>query len=301
VQPLTVMLQSVLANLDPTRPLAAHIVDGGIDAGRRHDLARSWDPGRITLHFLTPRPDCLAGVPLWGRMPLATYYKLLVPELLPGEAKAVWLDCDLVVTGDLARLWDTDLGGRHALAVHDPGVPFVSSRSGVAAYRKLGLPPDTKYFNAGVMLLDLDLWRRDDVASRAVEYLRRYHDTVVFWDQEALNAVLAGLWGELDPRWNRIANLRGSQPHAPEAWVHHFTGTLKPWVYPGAELSHTLYYRYLDQTAWAGWRPHRSVARMVIGSYQSSALRRMLYPAEETLMRLMRAFTRRNASLHYRA
>jgi lipopolysaccharide biosynthesis glycosyltransferase len=295
VQPLAVMLQSVLANLDASRSLAVHIVDGGIERGHRRDLTRSWDPARVVLHFPTPRPQCLAGVPLWGRMPIATYYKLLVPELLPDVSKAIWLDCDLVVTGDLARLWDSDLGDRHALAVNDPGVPFVSSRNGVAAWRELGLRHDTKYFNAGVMVLDLDLWRRDEVPVRALEYLRRYRDTVVFWDQEALNAVLAGRWAELDPRWNHIANLRGSQPGAPEAWIHHFTGTLKPWVYPGAELSHTLYYRYLDQTAWAGWRPQRSVARMVIGSYQSSALRRMLLPAEERLMRLMRTLTRKNA------
>lgn len=296
VQPLAVMLQSVVANLAPRRPLDVYVVDGGIGAAHRHMLATFWDPGRVAMHFLAPPPDALPGVPLWGRMPVATYYKLLVPALLPAAVpKAIWLDCDLVVTTDLSRLWDADLAGRHALAVQDQSVPMVSSPDGVAVHRELGLAPDAKYFNAGVMVVNLELWRRDDVAARALEYLRRHRDTVVFLDQEALNAVLSGRWGELDPRWNRIANPRGAPTRAPEPWIYHFTGSLKPWVYPGPLRSHSLYFHYLDQTVWTGWRPSRSLTRLALGTYQSSGLRRMILPVEEGIMRILRGFTRRNA------
>lgn len=296
VQPLGVMLQSALANLRPHRSLDVYVLDGGIAASHRRDLSRSWDPARAAVRFLAPQPGTLSGLPLWGRMPEATYYKLLAPALLPSEVpKAIWLDSDLVVTGDLARLWETDLAGRHALAVQDHGVPLVSSPNGVSAHRQLGLAPDAKYFNAGVMVLNLELWRRDDVAGLAMDYLRRHRDRVVFLDQEALNVVLSGKWGELDRRWNCIANPRGAGARAIDPWIHHFTGNLKPWAYPGSEPSHVLYFTYLDQTAWAGWRPGRSLTRIMLGSYQSSALRRMLYPAEEGLMRLLRTFTRRDA------
>ena len=56
----------------------------------------------------------------------------------------------------------------------------------------------------------------------------------MFWDQEALNAVLAGKWGALDPRWNRIANPRGALPGEGQdgAWIYHFAGNVKPWAYP---------------------------------------------------------------------
>ena len=299
MQHLAVMLQSVLVNLSPDRTLAVHVVDGGMEQGHKRDLVKHWDPARVSLQFLAAQPDTLAGLPLWGRMPVATYYKLLVTELLPATvSRAIWLDCDLVVTADLARLWDTDTGGRHALAVQDRGVPFVSSSNGVSHYQRLGLPADAEYFNAGVMLVDLDLWRRDGIPARAIEYLLRHRDTVVFWDQEALNAVLAGKWGVLDPRWNHIANPRGARSGDVDGgpWIFHFTGSLKPWAYPSADPSHALYYQYLDQTAWAGWRPKRSLAGALIATYQSSRLRNVLYPTEEWLMGLLRSLTRKYAA-----
>ena len=200
VQHLAVMLQSVIANLDFDRLLAVHILHGGINERNRLDLMRSLRRDRVSLQFLAAKPETLAGLPLWGRMSVATYYRLLVTGLLPSAvSRAIWLDCDLVVTGDLARLWDMDLAGRHALAVQDHAVPFVSSPGGVAQYERLGLPADAGYFNAGVMLLDLDLLRKDEIPARAIEYLLQHRDTVVFWDQEALNAVLAGKWGRLIP------------------------------------------------------------------------------------------------------
>ncbi len=193
VQPLAVMLQSVLTNMSSDRTITAYIIDGGIEPGHKQALAKSWHRPRASINWLPARASSFSGLPLWGRMPVATYYKLLVPELLPAALhRVIWLDCDLVVNGDLAQLWDRDLAGRHALAVQDPAVPFVSSRNGVAHHQQLGLPSDAKYFNAGVMVVNLDLWRRDDIPRHVLEYLRRHGDAVVFLDQEGLNAVLAG-------------------------------------------------------------------------------------------------------------
>jgi lipopolysaccharide biosynthesis glycosyltransferase len=292
------MLQSVFANLSSDRRLAVHVVDGGIEERHRLDLMRWWHPDRVSLRFLAAKPETLAGLPLWGRMSVATYYKLLITQLLPSAvSRAIWLDCDLVVTADLGRLWDTDLGGRHALAVQDHAVPFVSSPNGVSQYERLGLPADAGYFNAGVMLLDLGLLRRDEIPARAIEYLLQHRDTVVFWDQEALNAMLAGKWGALDPRWNHIPNPRCARPSEGQDgnWIYHFAGNVKPWAYPSAFSSHALYYHYVDQTPWAGWRPKRSLAGTLIATYAPSRLRTVLYPTEEWLMTLLRTLTRKYA------
>jgi lipopolysaccharide biosynthesis glycosyltransferase len=308
VQPLAVMLESALTNLSSDRGVDLYIIDGGIEPSHKRDLVSSWNRNSVSLHWLSPRESSFSGLPLWGRMPIATYYKLLIPEMLPATVhKAIWLDCDLVVTADLAWLWDNDLGGRHALAVQDPAVPFVSSRNGVADHEQLGIAREAKYFNAGVMLVDLDLWRQDHIPARVIEYLRVHRDSVVFWDQEGLNAVLAGNWGELDPRWNYSANIRRRRTRAGnggvskkepsnEPWIIHFTGNLKPWVYPGSSKSDAIYFRYLDATAWAGWRPKRTLSRTVLELYGSSGLRDVLYPGEEWLMRLLRTLTRRYAA-----
>ena len=63
-------------------------------------------------------------------MTSTTYHRLLLPQLLPEEVtRAIWLDCDLLVTTDLVRLWETDLGGFHLLAVRDSVVPLEAALS----------------------------------------------------------------------------------------------------------------------------------------------------------------------------
>lgn len=293
------MLQSALTNLSSPGTSVVYILDGGITPAHKRELVGSCSLLGTALHWLPVEERSLTGLPLWGRMPVATYYKLLVPELVPAAvAKAIWLDCDLVVNGDLRRLWNTDMAGHHALAVQDVVVPLVSSRNGVAPYRQLGIAADTPYFNAGVMVVNLELWRRDDVPQLVLEYLRRHRELVMFWDQEGLNAVLASKWGALDPRWNHSASVRGARArfqNSSDPWIVHFTGHLKPWVYPGHDASHALYFRYLDQTAWAGYRPRRGLGGRMVELYEDSGLRNLLYPAEDLAIRFLRACTRKYA------
>ena len=295
--PLAVMLGSLVAHLHPDRTLEAYVVDGGLGEKTKRRVASSLDATRAVVRWLSPERSCLLGVPLWGGMPIATYDKLLVAALLPETvSKVLWLDCDLLVLADVARLWDSDLGDRHALAVQDSLVPRVSSRFGVSGHRERGLDPGAKYFNAGVMLLDLARWRDEDVVGQALAYLRRYRERVWFMDQEALNAVLAGRWAELDARWNRnvgVSTVRGGED---DAWILHFNGNLKPWRYRGRSRYHALYYGQLDATAWAGWRPEQSWRSAAVGLYETSTLRRLVYPLEQRGMPLVRMFTRHYAT-----
>jgi lipopolysaccharide biosynthesis glycosyltransferase len=299
------MLRSVVANLDPGCRVEVNAVDDGIDPADKARVQASLTD-RVTFRWVKPCRSALGGLPTWGRMPTTTYQKLSMGEWLPEEAeKVIWLDCDLLVLDDIATLWNTDLGDRQIFAVPDQRIPFVSSRFGVAAYRELGLAPKTKHFNAGVLLIDLARWRRDDVAGRAIHYLKTYRDRVFFWDQEALNAVLAGQWGELDSSWNHhptIDHLVGrdmtpAEPRAAAGLSHdvriaHFSGNLKPWNFASSSPYHNLYFRYLDQTAWTGWRPARTITGTILQAYASSRLRRLVYPVEQWATHVVRAFTR---------
>lgn len=306
VTPLAVMLQSVLTNLSAERKAAIYIMDGGVDAESRGQVVRDLPPGRATVEWMTVDQAVYSGVPLWGRMPVATYYKLAIADTLPADVhKAIWLDCDLLVTTDLASLWDADLNGSHLRAAQDSIVPLVSSPFGVAAYRALGIPRDAKYFNAGVMVLDLDRWRADGIPQQVLDYLRRFRDSVYFWDQEGLNAVLAGKWEELDPRWNYNASIprarraregKGSVQANQQPWIIHWAGYLKPWRYPGRDPERLLYFQYLDMTSWAGWRPPRTIVSKLIERYELSGLRARVYPAEQWGLRLLRQLSRRTVS-----
>jgi lipopolysaccharide biosynthesis glycosyltransferase len=237
-------------------------------------------------------------------MPINTYDKLTIAENLPAHVtKAIWLDCDMLVLADLAELWDVAMGDAHALAVTDSVVPTVSSRFGVSGFADLGFDASMPYFNAGVIVIDTVKWRASKVAAGAVDYLKRFRDSVFFWDQEALNAMLARRWSPLEPRWNWSANLdrlsrNGVASHDTNtgpARILHFSGNLKPWVVRETMDFDAQYFRVLDETGWRGWRPERTLARSVLGWYGSSRLRRIIYPAEQLGMRVIWRVTHRRS------
>ena len=285
--PLAAMLKSAVTSMRPGRTLSVHVVDAGIGDRDRERLSQICSGNGTTLAWHDLGSSGLEPFPLVSRMTMATYSRLAISRLLPADLKkVVWLDCDVLVTGDLERLWCAELGDCHLLAVQDPCVPFVSSRYGVRRWRELGLSERAKYFNAGVMLIDIDRWRRDEIGERAGDYLRERGGDVMFWDQEGLNAVLAGRWGELNVAWNYCpAFTTRERPERTEPWIIHFAGTLKPWRLPAPESGpRALFYRLLDETPWAGWRPRRTPVSVARGWYESSRLRDVLYPAEHWWM-----------------
>jgi lipopolysaccharide biosynthesis glycosyltransferase len=297
--PLTVMLRSAADHLSPGRELAAWVVDDGLGDWARQRIVESL-PHHASVHWLHPDRSSFDGLPLWGRMPINTYDKLTIAENLPTRVtKAIWLDCDTLVLADLAKLWDLPMGDAYALAVTDSLVPTLSSRFGVSGFADMGLDPSLPYFNAGVIVIDTLKWRDSKVAAGSVSYLNRFRDTVFFWDQEALNATLAGRWSPLEPRWNWSANLdrlsrNGVAPHDPSR-ILHFSGNLKPWVVREGTSFDAEYFRVVDETTWRGWRPERTLARSVLGWYGSSRLRRIVYPAEQWGMRVIWRVTHRRS------
>jgi lipopolysaccharide biosynthesis glycosyltransferase len=139
----------------------------------------------------------------------------------------------------------------------------------IANFRELGLQPTAPYFNAGVLLVDLAAWRAAEVTTKALACLEQHRRHVMFWDQYAMNVVMAGKWGPLDMRWNqgwhafKYPNWQQS-PFDRETfdrlrndpYIIHFTTRFKPWH--GAR--HPLrkeFFKYVDRTAWTGWRPPR--------------------------------------------
>ncbi len=135
---------------------------------------------------------------------------------------------------------------------------------------RVGPAPDAPYFNSGLLVVDLAQWRREGYADQVLQCLRRHREHVVWWDQYALNVVLAGKWRALDRRWNQGAqihvypNWRESPfdreefdrvRHSP--WIVHYCSPDKPWHYFCRHPHADDFYRCLTRTAWRGWRPER--------------------------------------------
>src|SRR5262249_35007370 len=110
--PLAAALRSAQDALAAGRALRAWVLDGGLRERSRAPLRRSLDPGRVELRFVTPDARIFERARVMpGRITTATYFRLLVPLLLPVETRrAIYLDADLVVRADLGGLLEADLG-----------------------------------------------------------------------------------------------------------------------------------------------------------------------------------------------
>jgi lipopolysaccharide biosynthesis glycosyltransferase len=209
-------------------------------------------------------PSAVAGFETGHRwITPVTFVRLLIPQLLPAHVeKALYLDCDMVVRDDLSELWDIPVGERALLAARDT-IGTVSNQAGLSNYQELGIPADAKYFNAGVLVMNLKKWRTCGTSERLLSYMRKHSAIIKHADQEVLNAVLFDDWGELDYRWNWQITWRGVRigtherewsPNTTRKSIVHFITGEKPWL-PGCDYEEKKYFfEYLDRTEWAGWR-----------------------------------------------
>lgn len=179
------------------------------------------------------RPERFQSLPRLASHSLEAYLPLCLADSLAELDRVLFLDADMLCLSDLRPLWETDLQGNILGAVTDLAIPTFSSPRGVRCFHQLGLPAGAAYFNAGMLLIDLKLWRESEVSQSTLDYLGRH--PVHFLHQEALNVVLRDRWLALDPQWNVIASLyqRRYSP-APLAAVTqpallHFAGRFKPW------------------------------------------------------------------------
>jgi len=287
VMPLAVTIRSAAACLSPAVKLNWFILDGGVSDENRERLEQCFEPNRVAIDWVRADREALAGLPVSEHVTLATYFRILIPRLLPPWLeKVIYLDSDLVVLQDLNELWREPLGDHWCLAAQDMAAPYLDAERVLANfhqcarylasprplpnYQELALDGRAKYFNAGVLVIDLARWRSAVMTGRLLGCLRKHSRHVLWWDQYALNVVLAGRWGELDPRWNQIPHI-----HAYPSWrespfdeetfrrivgdpfIVHYASAEKPWHYDNAHPRRDLFYHYLDQTPWAGWRPRR--------------------------------------------
>jgi lipopolysaccharide biosynthesis glycosyltransferase len=278
--PLAVTIRSALDNLNSDSEIELFVIDGGIKPHNKQKILKSLSGKTCKVKFIPKPISWLKDIEeayLYGKsedisnkhISLAAYYRLLIPELLPEQIeKVIYLDCDLLVRGDLYQLWQIDLGDNYLFAVQDMWIPYISSPEGLSNYQELCIPPTSKYFNSGVLVINLKQWRLDKLSLKAIEYLNQNKKFIRHHDQEILNALCVNQWGELDPKWNVqtfifiFASEHGKEssfskePFANLALnpcIVHYTGATKPWTGRHVPLEE-YFFHYVDMTAWSGWR-----------------------------------------------
>lgn len=113
-----------------------------------------------------------------------TWYRVLLPEILDKNVhRALYLDADVLVTGDIEKLFRLDMTGKAIAGTID----FQSKD--ISTYQRCGYEPEKEYVCAGVLLMNLDYWREHDIANRVIRWGRDNSDRIKFPDQDSINFI----------------------------------------------------------------------------------------------------------------
>lgn len=242
---IEVVATSIALSARSGRPIDYHVFYDGPDSvvARRLESWRSGDV-RVHLHRVANELNRYGTI---GGFPPSALLRLTLPQLLPDISRLVYLDADVIVQGDIAELFDTDLGGLpvastvdRALvenAVRDPS-PYPQIRPYLTDV--LGFDTEESirdYRLSGVMVMDLTALRAIDFTDRAMSVLDEKADRLLYPDQCVTNIVLRGRMARLDPRWNATAYEMDAGKLPPdEVRLIHYAGP-KPWQARGVKYA----------------------------------------------------------------
>ncbi len=250
MQLATALLSLVEANRSG-QPLDVHILSDRFSPSIRKKVVDSLPEGLAVIRWV---PVDLSSFKAFSTMPhisKMTFARFMIPRIFPEDVRRVlYLDADLLVLDDLGELWDMDLKGAVMGAVLDRILdPKLKARMpGLERF-----PRVRDYFNAGVLLIDLDRWRRERISENAVEYLMRHPDSP-YADQDALNVACDGRWAALDISWNFYDHFRTAilgMPSSERPKIVHFVGSQKPWKASALSVNADLYEGFRRRTRFA--------------------------------------------------
>ena len=157
---------------------------------------------------------------------VVTYYRLFIASLFPQYDKVIYLDCDLVVLGDISELYHTELNDNILGAAPEQ---YVQNTDEFRTYARmaLGVDPDD-YVNAGVLLMNLTEFRRNKIEEKFIELITEYDFDLLDPDQAYLNYLCKGKIHVLPNGWNKEP-----MPLVCEGKknIVHYALYKKPWQY----------------------------------------------------------------------
>ena len=185
------------------------------------------------------------------------FARLLLSSVLPDLDKIIYLDCDIVVLKDLQSLWNLDISD--VAVAMAPGLTFEDKKS----LNRLGMTSGY-YLNSGVILMNLDYWRKHDVQNRVISYILEKGDKLIYNDQDALNSILQNEHKVLHIKYNysycyfhrligvsHKEKIREIIEARDNPVIFHYFGPLKPWslgcYIPGKEL----FVKYQKLSGWS--------------------------------------------------
>lgn len=174
---------------------------------------------------------------------LTIYFRLFIPAMFPQYDKGIYIDSDVVITEDISKLFDIDIGDNFIGACNDLSIadipPLVAYTENAVGMKK------REYINSGVLLMNLKKMRECDLEGHFLNLLNTYHFDCIAPDQDYLNAMCNGKIYYLDEAWDAMPN--DAKPPLTKTNLIHYNLFSKPWCYDGIQYADE-FWKYAEQS-----------------------------------------------------
>ena len=156
-----------------------------------------------------------------------TYCRVFIPRVFPQYDKVIYLDCDIVVKGDISEFYNIDIGD-NILGAASEEVMMEYDVFGDYVEKALGIPRE-KYFSAGVLLINAKKYREDDIETKFIDLMNTYTFRVT-QDEDYLNVLCYGKVKMVDLGWNK-SSFKSDKFDDKNLKLIHYKINWKPWHY----------------------------------------------------------------------
>lgn len=263
VQHCCVTMTSVLKN---NKNVIFHIFTEGLTPNNERVLLEQVQRYNGELYFHLIDSEVIKNFPMPAagglHISIATYYRLFAEIVLPSNInRVIYMDCDMIVRSSFDELWNVEMDGYALGAVFQPDNEYRKKEK-----ERLMIEDGYGYFNAGLLIMNLDYWRKYNVTNRLFDFITKYKDRIKQHDQDTLNAVLYKETMAISYTWNYLPLFMEKKTLSFPSYVDyrekiydpaniHFVSVPKPWDFGCTHPYRKEYYNYLEMTPFAGAKP----------------------------------------------
>jgi lipopolysaccharide biosynthesis glycosyltransferase len=245
-QYLAVTIISVLENNSQAENLIFHIIENGINQENKEKILSLKNKYNTNISIYNLDNNNLEDLPSINHLSKAAYLRLLAPEILPTNIdKILYLDCDLVVLGDIDKLYQEDLDNNYIGAVKD-----LRSKCLALNFSQYNIKD---FFNSGVMLIDLKKWRENNISQKLLIFAREYKNQLITADQDILNCLLKDKWQNLPRKYNYDSKDLVFNKIPKDTLILHYSGETKPWSYLYNKADKKYFFHYLSLSPFSNF------------------------------------------------
>lgn len=230
-----VMLKSLFDNNQQSQ-FCVYLIYSNVTCDEIERLKRFTADNNSQLVALKVNQDIFLDFPRQERWTVETYYRLLIADLLPNNVKKVlYLDIDIIVNNNIDELFEMNIDNYYMAVCEERSGNIDIEKINYRWKREVG----TKYFNAGVMLMNLEKMRQDVTFASYVEAVKQLECDLPYMDQDLMNYLLGEnvKYIEAD-KYNNVIQPDSVMPYY-DSVIYHYGTVYKPWK----EVKDTAYYR----------------------------------------------------------